>query len=112
MNKPIRGKVAKILNSKELVINLGSVHDVYKGMCFNVVETTQIKDPDSSSILGKVERPKLLIQVIDVQAKLSVASTLGKSIVLRDVGPYATALLPANSVPVKVGDVVIQDKRN
>ena len=111
MNKPIRGKVAKILSSKELVINLGAVHGVYKGMCFNIVETTEIKDPDSSSILGKVERPKILIQTIDVQEKLSVASTLGKSIILKDVGSYASALLPSTSVPVKVGDVVIQDDR-
>ena len=87
------------------------MHGVYEGMYYNVVETTQIKDPDSSSILGNVERPKLLVQVIDVQEKLSVASTLGKTIVVRDIGPYATALLPTNSVPIKIGDVVIPDDR-
>ncbi len=83
------------------------MHGVNEGVYYNVVETTQIKDPDSSSILGNVERPKLLIQVIDVQEKLSVASTLEKTIVGRDIGPYATALLPTNSVPIKIGDVVI-----
>ena len=35
---PIQGKVAQILNSRELVINLGSEQGVTLGMHFNVLD--------------------------------------------------------------------------
>ena len=109
--KPIRGKVAQVLNNKEIVLNLGTEHGVYKGMCFNIVETTQIIDPDSSKILGNVERQKLLVKTIDVQEKLSVAYALDNDIVSRDTKPFATSLLYEKKVLIRIGDVAIEDSR-
>jgi hypothetical protein len=77
---PIRGKVARILNSRELAINVGSKDGVVVGMHFDVLDPKgeDIKDPDTGEILGSLERPKVRVQVVKVQDSLSVASTYKK----------------------------------
>jgi len=79
-NKLIEGKVAKILNSRELVINKGSKDGVNIGMKFNVMDPrgVDIIDPDSKKVLGSVWRPKVRVEIISVQENLSIASTYKK----------------------------------
>jgi len=74
---PIRGKVARILNSRDLVINVGSRDGVIVGTYFDVLDPKgeDIQDPDTGEVLGSVERPKVRVQVVKVQERLSVAST-------------------------------------
>lgn len=74
---PIRGKVARILNSRELAINVGSADGVVVGMNFDVLDPKgeDIRDPDSGKVLGSLERPKVRVRVTKVQDHLSVAST-------------------------------------
>lgn len=81
MSGPIRGKVAQVLNSREVAINVGSDHGVSQGMYFDIVDPKgeDIRDPDSGEILGSLERPKVRVQVVTVQPKLSVASTYKKT---------------------------------
>ena len=81
MSEPIRGKVAQVLNSREIAINVGTEHGVEKGMYFDVVDPKgeDIRDPDTGEILGSLERPKVRVQVVIVQPRLSVASTFRKS---------------------------------
>jgi hypothetical protein len=76
-DKPIRGKVARILNSRDLAINVGSTDGVKVGMYFDVLDPNgeDIKDPDSGEVLGSLERPKVRVKVMRVQDHLSVAST-------------------------------------
>lgn len=76
-DKPIRGKVARIFNSRELAINVGSADGVSVGMYFDVLDPKgeDIKDPDSGEVLGSIERPKVRVRVVKVQDRLSVAST-------------------------------------
>jgi hypothetical protein len=76
-DRPIRGKVARLLNSRELAINVGSVDGVVVGMYFEVLDPKgdDIRDPDSGKILGSIDRPKVRIRVVKVQDRLSVAST-------------------------------------
>jgi hypothetical protein len=76
----IRGKVARVLNSRELALNIGSQNGVRKGMIFDVIDPKgeDIVDPDTGGILGSLERPKVRVKVISVQDKLSVASTYKK----------------------------------
>jgi hypothetical protein len=76
----IRGKVARVLNSRELALNIGSQNGVRKGMLFDVIDPKgeDIVDPDTGGILGSLERPKVRVKVISVQDKLSVASTYKK----------------------------------
>jgi hypothetical protein len=76
-NAPITGVVARILNSRELVINRGTDHGVDVGMYFEVLapEGEDIKDPETGQSLGSIERPKVAVRIIEAQPLLSVART-------------------------------------
>ena len=80
MTEPIRGKVARILTSREMVINVGSSSGVVVGMRFEVMDTKgqDVRDPDTGDLLGSIERPKVRVEVSKVQERLSVASTYNK----------------------------------
>ena len=72
----IEGKVAAILNERELAINKGKISGVKKDMIFGVFETKEgIKDPDSGEVLGSVGAVKIRVKVVEVQPKLSVCRT-------------------------------------
>ena len=75
--EPIRGKVAKILNSRDLVINRGSQDGVRLGMVFNVLDAKaeDIRDPETEEILGSLRRPKVQVKVTELQDRLARAST-------------------------------------
>ena len=132
----IRGKVARVLNSREIAINLGWDDGVEAGMYFNVLDqkSEDVTDPDTGKLLGSVERPKVGVKVIDVQEKLSVAATYKvKKVNVGGQGPSYSAIsqmfmppkwitkfetlkteeqtwedLDEKSSYVKVGDPVIQ----
>lgn len=74
---PIRGKVARILNSRELAINVGSEHGVRMGMKFDVMDPRgqDIEDPDTGKILGSLDRAKKRVEVVQVRERLSRART-------------------------------------
>lgn len=74
--KPIRGKVAQILNDREVAINRGLNDDVELGMKFNILSHSQeIKDPDTQETLGAIDRVKVAVRVTSVYDKMSVAET-------------------------------------
>ncbi|MCT0230422.1 hypothetical protein KQ306_06085 [Synechococcus sp. CS-1324] len=81
MTSQIRGKVAQVLNSRELALNVGTDHGVQVGMLFDVLDPKgeDIVDPDTGDVLGSLARPKVRIKVISVQPKLAVASTYKKA---------------------------------
>ena len=89
MTEPIRGKVAQVLNSREIAINVGSANGVEVGMHFDVLEPESIIDPDTHEVLGTIDRPKVRVKVIHVQEKLSLAATYRKERV--NVGGVATS---------------------
>lgn len=80
MSDLIRGKVARILNSRELALNVGSDQGARVGMIFDVTDPNveEIADPDTKEVIGSLERPKIRVKVVEVQAKLSRASTYKK----------------------------------
>ena len=101
----IRGKVARILNSRELAINVGAQAGVRINMKFDVLDPKgdDIKDPDTGEILGSLNRPKLRVQVTRVEEKLAVASTYrSKTVNVGGVGfmlpSFADALRPPRYV--------------
>lgn len=77
MSKAIHGKVARVLNSRELALNIGTENGVKIGMLFDVLDPKgeDIRDPDTQEILGSIQRPKVRVKIISAQEKLSVAST-------------------------------------
>lgn len=76
-NARISGKVAQILNARELVINRGAAAGVEVGMQFAVLNVNggEIKDPDTGEILGEIDVPKVVVKVSRVAERLCVAST-------------------------------------
>ena len=78
MTEPIRGKVAQVLNSREIAINIGSAGGVMVGMYFDVLELEDITDPDTGDVIGSIDRPKVRVRVSHVQENISVATTFRK----------------------------------
>ena len=76
-SKLIRGRVARILNSRELALNIGSKHGVEVDMLFDVLDASaeDIKDPDTKMTIGSIYRPKVRVKVVEVQESISVART-------------------------------------
>lgn len=77
MNKPIEGKVAKLLTARDLVINRGSDDGVTVGMRFKILNPKgqSIRDPETRQVIGSVEMIKVVVKVVEVQPKLCVART-------------------------------------
>ena len=72
----INGKVAAILNERDLVINKGHNDGVSEGLSFMVTQPNfSIKDPDSGVELGVLAREKIKVKVFEVHPKFSVAKT-------------------------------------
>lgn len=73
----IYGKVAAILNEREVVINIGSDQGVKKGMKFAILAATpeQIIDPDTGLVLDIVDRTKVFVQATEVREKIAICST-------------------------------------
>lgn len=100
----IRGKVAKVLNSREVVLNVGADHGVTLSMLFDILQPggEDIKDPDSGEVLGSLERSKVRVKVVDVQSKLSVASTFKTyEINIGGLGGFGTGELSKMLTPPK-----------
>ena len=137
MITPIRGKVARVLNTREIAINVGVKDGVTVGMYFNVMDLQyeDIRDPDTDEVLGSIERQKVRVKIIHVQEKLSLATTYRSKRVntggrdFLSLGPFARSLMPPNWVTryetlskieknrgvldeedsyVKIGDPVVQ----
>ena len=107
------------------------------GMFFDVIgsQHDNIKDPDTNEVLGSIMRPKVRVKIIDVQVKLSVATTYRRENVSMQ-RPFADFLMfshnptakykyetldiadtPAKELEeidsyVKTGDKVIEVNRN
>ena len=74
---PIRGKVAQVLNSREVALNKGQLDGVEVGMIFRILSLkgSEITDPDTGDLLGSVELEKSRVKVTTVYERVSVAET-------------------------------------
>lgn len=104
-SEPIIGKVAGVLNARELFINIGSSKGVRVGMRFKVLtkEPLEVRDPDTGDILGIVDREKVRVKVVEVQESFSICRTYRSKTI--GGGLYATGgaladlMGPAKEVP-------------
>ena len=72
----IEGRVARILNERELVINRGTEQGIQDGMKFSILEeANDIIDPETSEVLGSLTREKIRVKIVDVQPRFSVGRT-------------------------------------
>jgi hypothetical protein len=107
VSEQIRTKVARVLNSREIVIAAGAESGVDVGMYFDVMDPKgeDVTDPDTGKILGSLQRPKVRVRITSVQPRIAVASTykkhrinvggVGANI---DFGAFSRALLPPKYV--------------
>ena len=111
MNEPIRGKVAQVLNEREIAINVGTEHGVYVGMYFDIIDIQDedIKDPDTGEVLGSIERAKVKVEVTHVQEKLSVATTYQVERMNIGGGSFTSFLMPPKWVE-KYETLRVKDK--
>lgn len=94
----IEGKVATVLNERELVLNVGSEEGVAVGMRFKILYPggIEITDPDTSEPLGNVEWPKTEVKIVSVQPHMAVGRTF-RTVTIPEVGkPYLSAFRAAS----------------
>lgn len=76
MRARIEGTVAKVINSRELVINRGSHAGVEIGMRFAVLDEPQeVIDPETKETLDPVDVAKTVVKVVRVSESSAVART-------------------------------------
>ena len=75
--KRVEGRVASILNARELVINIGANTGIKPGQTFAVLAATpiQIKDPGSGEILDEIDREKIRVKAHEVRAMITICRT-------------------------------------
>jgi len=70
----ISGKVVRVLNDKELVINRGSADGVIVGMEFAILMAgPELTDPDTGEPLGNIDIAKAVVKVVRVDQRFAVA---------------------------------------
>lgn len=94
--KPLEGKVIKILNAREIVINLGSQDGVNYGMYFDVLDNDleNICDPETNENLGSIKRSKITLLVAAIGEKLSVLKTF------RQIGGGGWGVVAKSFIPL------------
>lgn len=73
----IIGKVAGILNERELTINIGEKAGVKVGMAFKVLAEApiEVRDPETNTLLGHIDREKVKVKASEVFEQFSICRT-------------------------------------
>lgn len=71
----LTGKVAGILNPRELAINIGANAGVEEDMIFRILGESELNDPDTGQRLGVVQYEKGRVKVVKVEEKFAIART-------------------------------------
>lgn len=102
MIQQISGKVSRILNTREIAMNIGTIHGVTVGMSFDVIDAKHqnITDPDTGEVLGYIDRPKARVKVTHAQEKLSVATAFNANGANTDIISDLTTLMIPTLGPI------------
>ncbi len=75
--RKLAGRVASILNAKELVINIGANQGVFPGMKFAVMAEAPVSvtDPETGEVLDIIDREKVRVEAVEVREKISICRT-------------------------------------
>lgn len=74
---PMEGRVAAILNPREIVINIGAALGVKKGQKFAVLAShaLEIRDPITQVVLDTVDREKVRVEANEVRKNVTICRT-------------------------------------
>lgn len=77
MTEPLEGKVATIINVREIGINIGGNDGVQEGTVFAVLAQTplRVEDPDSGELLGQIDRHKVRVKATEVFDRFTICRT-------------------------------------
>lgn len=114
---PIRGKIARVLSSREVAINKGWRDGVEVGMIFKILSTkgSLITDPDTGEDLGSVDLVKTSVKVSIVHGRVAVASTFrSRRVNVGGSGIFATRIFEppkweTHVETLKIDDANMQD---
>jgi hypothetical protein len=86
----IEGRVAQLLNARELVINVGAAAGVRKGMKFRVLADAplEVLDPQTQAVLDTIDRDKTQVEAVEVRDKIAICRTfrnIGGNLVRRQL---------------------------
>ncbi|MCI0488131.1 MAG: hypothetical protein L0229_16205 [Blastocatellia bacterium] len=75
--KVLEGRVAQILNAREIAINIGAKNGVEPGMVFAVLAETplEVRDPETQELLDVVNREKVRLKATEVREKITICGT-------------------------------------
>jgi len=75
--KRLEGRVASILNARELVINIGADAGVKSGQLFAILAATpiEIRDPSSEKVLDNIDRVKVRVKAHEVRSRITICRT-------------------------------------
>lgn len=73
----IRGTVAELVSDREVILNRGALHGVTEGMYFAILDpgTIGVTDPETNEPLGDIRVVKIVVQAVEVAAKMTLART-------------------------------------
>ena len=75
MAEPIEGKIAKIIDDRTIILNVGARDGTKEGMIFVIYDPgDEVTDPDTGVSLGKWEMVKGRVVVSHVQERISTAT--------------------------------------
>ncbi len=80
------GKIAKIIDSTHVAINLGENSGVKEGDIYEVFNKNlcNITDPDTGKDLGSINTPIVTVQIVRVEEKFSIAATYSPIVSIYD----------------------------
>lgn len=105
MSEAITGKVIRILNDREVVLNRGSLNGIQEHDYIGVVdpETENMKDPDTGEDLGSVRRYKVALRVSQVSDRLAIAATYKtKQVNVGGSSDFGLGMLASITTPPKL----------
>jgi hypothetical protein len=74
---PLSGKVAALINERDVAINIGAGSGIMVGDVFSIKSSSpiEITDPDTGELLDSINEEKIQVIVIEIKAKYSICST-------------------------------------
>ena len=79
MTIELAAKVANILDSRRVSLNVGKTDGVSQGDRVMLWRTVEVTDPDSNEVLGSVRLEKLALEIESVEPRFAVATVARSS---------------------------------